>query len=442
MNTKIEELIESYNKIINENNKKIIRNISINTIRNFSRNIVTNYKNINKYFFNLIVSSAIDKIKLILEQETIKIESNDSKFLLFKYPFKHIYKNESDKYFDKVLYLFYYTGIQRNIIDYLQKNISYNKYNNISSSSIIVNNPSLKNNPLLNYFLIQLFNDKIDILMKNFPNKYGILSEFFYKGEIQHIKHPLIMKRFNNYEERILQNILSVEENNSIYINEKYICIENKIYFDVNELIPSYTRRNESIYIYNILECKVSNKDTLNIIDNESFLGNNSGDIESNIIFLNILSYCLEVLQEKKCSSNDIPKYILIFYYLIIFLMPFYLGTATIAEILLYSLWEKYTDSFIEINSSIMLDIEALTLPFNIFYNNCFNTPYLIIKEKNKQTLINHIKVKRKLEIINETKKVNDIGNKQILINHNIPIKKKQKRQKRQKKKTEKKTKK
>jgi len=426
MDVRIEELIESYNKIINQNNKRIIRNISTNTIRNFSRNIVTNYKNINKYFFNLIVSSAIDKIKLILDQETIKIEGNNNKFLLFKYPFKHIHKNKSDKYFDKVLYLFYYTGIQRNIINYLQKNsTNYNKYNNISLNSIISNNPSLKNNPsLLNYFLNHLLNEKIDILMKNFPNKYGILSEYFYKGEIQHIKHPLIMRRFNGYKERILQNILSVKENNLFHINGKDICIENKIYFDVNELIPSYTERNESIYIYNILECiKVSNEDTLNIIDNESFLGNNSGDIESNIIFLNILSYCLEVLQEQKCNPTDIPKYLLVFYYLTIFLMPFYLGTAAIAEILLYSLWEKYTNSSIEINSNIMLDIEALTLPFNLFYDNCFNrttfnnyTQYLLIH------LQNNTRVKGNTEIINKMNQ-NNTKNKKIPITNNYEIK-------------------
>lgn len=47
--SKIEELIESYNQIINEDNKKIIRNISTNTIRTFSRNIIKNYKNIDKY---------------------------------------------------------------------------------------------------------------------------------------------------------------------------------------------------------------------------------------------------------------------------------------------------------------------------------------------------------------------------------------------------------
>ena len=82
--------------------------------------------------------------------------------------------------------------------------------------------------------------------------------------------------------------------------------------------------------------------------------------------------------------------------------MPFYLGTAAIAEILLYALWEKYTNSSIEIDSNIMLDVEALTLPFNFFYDNCFNrtilnynTPYLIIHiqnntENSKKNLITH----------------------------------------------------
>ena len=68
--------------------------------------------------------------------------------------------------------------------------------------------------------------------------------------------------------------------------------------------------------------------------------------------------------------------------------MPFYLGTAAIAEIFLYSLWKKYIRTTIKINQNIMLDVEALTLPYQLFKKNCFEkdteegnieyTPYLI----------------------------------------------------------------
>ena len=52
--------------------------------------------------------------------------------------------------------------------------------------------------------------------------------------------------------------------------------------------------------------------------------------------------------------------------------MPFQRGTASISEISLYILWKKYLDSDLLLNKNIMLDVEALTLPFHIFYENCF----------------------------------------------------------------------
>ena len=66
-------------------------------------------------------------------------------------------------------------------------------------------------------------------------------------------------------------------------------------------------------------------------------------------------------------------KYIILFYYSLIFLMPFSLGTASIAEILFYSLWKYYIGNDIKINDNIMLDVEALTCPFDIFYDNCLS---------------------------------------------------------------------
>ncbi len=52
--------------------------------------------------------------------------------------------------------------------------------------------------------------------------------------------------------------------------------------------------------------------------------------------------------------------------------MPFQLGTASIAEMFLYSLWKFYIGKNLRINNNIMLDVEALTIPFDVFYRNCF----------------------------------------------------------------------
>ena len=67
--------------------------------------------------------------------------------------------------------------------------------------------------------------------------------------------------------------------------------------------------------------------------------------------------------------------------------MPFTLGTAAIAEIFLYSLWKYYIGSNLIINQHIMLDVEVLTLPYEIFKKNCFiidytnsiYTPYFVL---------------------------------------------------------------
>ena len=53
--------------------------------------------------------------------------------------------------------------------------------------------------------------------------------------------------------------------------------------------------------------------------------------------------------------------------------MPFSMGTASISEIFLYSLWKFYVGTRLEIRQSIMLDVEALSNTFDDFYKNCFN---------------------------------------------------------------------
>ena len=97
-----------------------------------------------------------------------------------------------------------------------------------------------------------------------------------------------------------------------------------------------------------------------------------------------------------KNSNKDTKKeritYILVFYYLFILLMPFERGTASIAEMAFYSLWDTYISEYpsIKLNSFILFDVEALTLPFNTFYKNFFEkdedditgyTPYWINQE-------------------------------------------------------------
>lgn len=54
---------------------------------------------------------------------------------------------------------------------------------------------------------------------------------------------------------------------------------------------------------------------------------------------------------------------------------------------MLYSLWEYYLGEKVKIYQACLLDVEALTLPFDNFYTNCFEsdeteyTPYLQISK-------------------------------------------------------------
>ena len=162
-------------------------------------------------------------------------------------------------------------------------------------------------------------------------------------------------------------------------------------------MIPFYKKINKNIYIKIYLKTIIVNNKIIGFNNLKSDIANDSLDLTSRLEFLNIISYCLGMLVniEVETDSNNSQtlnlqrkEYIIIIYYLIIFIMPFQLGTAAIAEIFLYSLWKKYIGKSIKINQNIMLDVEALTLPYEVFKKNCFEkdneegnvayTPYLI----------------------------------------------------------------
>ena len=135
-----------------------------------------------------------------------------------------------------------------------------------------------------------------------------------------------------------------------------------------------------------------------------NFIGSNSKLYKNVNRLLLILSYCLSLLKNKTIRDtiflrieNDmdkIKKIIIIFYYLFIYLMIFELGTASIAEISLFTLWDTYVNfdgnEPLILNENTMLDVEVLSSQFSKFYTNCFNqefkgdiyTPYFISSVK------------------------------------------------------------
>jgi len=71
--------------------------------------------------------------------------------------------------------------------------------------------------------------------------------------------------------------------------------------------------------------------------------------------------------------------------------MPFKLGTASVGEMAIYTLWNTYVKDEtgksipLKINVNTLIDIEALSLPYSVFYENCIKessnsiyTPYFI----------------------------------------------------------------
>jgi hypothetical protein len=372
-------LVEDYanNEIIVNN--KIRENITNNS-NNTNDKISDNNKNIkpnfpNSMVFNLIVSLTIKKIIEILDMDINSLEFGISNI-----------NNIHERYFNKIkLFLFYYAPVRRRLIALICKsddpfrfgtlhiakypsryiphpikmkrfdkyfprlfyNFSrlYDFYDNVNYFKDIVYTTD-------NYIKINFYSDKMEDFSKdnlNLLNKYS--------NKKSYIKIVLDKKNFNYL----------IEKNNSVNIFKMFID-----YYDKNE---NNNLNNNMTHIKNFLD--------------NTTIGNNV--VNQNYNF-NLLTICLQKLDElnKNNNINDMKYYIILFYYNIILLMPFSLGTASIAEMVLYSLWKYYIRNDIKINDNIMLDVEALTNPFDIFYDNCLTndsnetinninyTPYLI----------------------------------------------------------------
>jgi len=195
------------------------------------------------------------------------------------------------------------------------------------------------------------------------------------------------------------------------FFNEYLLDIYNDLKRDTYMFIKFFTYNSLPKRLEYFIKKYKNYNNKLSINDNmyddftcssfNNYLGNNYDNYKNNIcILLIILSYCLNLLKFKDIRDtifltieNDmdkIKKIIIIFYYLFIYLMIFKYGTASIAEISLFTLWDTYVNfngsENLILNQNTMLDVEVLSLPFSKFYTNCFNqdfdgdiyTPYFI----------------------------------------------------------------
>jgi hypothetical protein len=376
-------------------------------IKKYSRNIVKNYSNVlseenippNSMIYNLIVSLTIKKII-----EILKMDINDP-----------IFGSENiidinQRYFNKIqLFLFLYCGRRRYLIACISTpsntNIRY-EYNRYGSFVLYDREDPLIPHPLS----MKRFDNNFDRLFYNFSRLYDLSINPSYRG----YDYRNIVKS-NPYKIEVLFFSKELDDNinTDVYLR---ININRTNFIKINDL---YTRSNNPINIYdyfinirkihkNILKKKKNNSEYLEteeyknhelIMDFYKFtqLGNYVNEFSYHLNILNLSLINLDKIYNKLNGRNNINKinrinvinrvteinkmkyYILLFYYIVILLMPFNLGTASIAEIVLYSLWEYYIRNEIKINDNVMLDVEALMTPFDIFYENCLNNNNEII---------------------------------------------------------------
>ena len=385
------QFIQKYNKNINElTYDELGWNLGCTIKYSFSRKIVTNHQNSNQVVYDYIFNCTIARMQKLLGEDikyfqTIikKLSLFNSEYYLSKIKgFSDIINNNQiteKEYFAKLVYiLFFYAAMNRNLIDILQK-----KKKSINKNSRIP------------------------------PTKYGIY--FFIltmNSNNYYLKHPFSMTRFNNYLDRIRANISTISSiisnSNNPYNSFISSTIEGEINNRYRIVEIYYLPKNKNIFCgYELL---MSNNTITNTNTNTnikySFLFNKSESRNGQLQLLNELCIYLKKLDQLKSTStntntntsnntrnntsnntsnntinntsnsrirNKKKELIMRFYYVIIFLMPFKLGTASIAEMMLYSLYQYYLDKKVVIRRNIMLDVEALMLPFPIFFDNCFN---------------------------------------------------------------------
>lgn len=403
---KCDKYINYSNNIIFKNNddKQALFNLMYNnTIHNIVKLLDLN----NNYF--------IDKLNFMRKHEknTINYEICDA---IMGTKFDELVKYK--EYYNKLIYIFlHYTGMQRRLIEFLQ-----NK-NNITT--------------------FKEFNEL----------KLGMISDMFIRYNVHYMYHAINMDRFVNYQ-RYKDNFKNVYKNRMNYhcteepifltnenkittnkaekSNKNYTTFDFKIFLNIPEdfIADSLFKNNKNDYINNksiymygqfILD---DNKEIHVIPHNNQErlygLGNIALNLKDMLFMFDLMAYCLFLLDNPKefdkilKNMQFVEKQIIticLFYYLYILQMPYKEGNAFCAEVSFHSLLKKYINPnlVISINHNVILDIEALLLPFVTFYNNCFQsdgtkyTPYFVLN-----------KVDNKVDNTSDNKIDNKVNNKPV----------------------------
>ncbi len=153
----------------------------------------------------------------------------------------------------------------------------------------------------------------------------------------------------------------------------------------INEIYPFFTEKESRKFSTNIASIEI-------YVDNEykhnGYIAQKGMTKQIHNYFLKILSRLYAKLstthQMRNQNAENIHKkkiLIMTIYYTFIFYMPFERGTASIGEILLYTLWNTFIGENIEIMPNVLLDVQVLTLPYREFIRRYNAGEYIRIYE-------------------------------------------------------------
>ena len=265
----------------------------------------------------------------------------------------------------------------------------YTAYNHIEK-----NNKILKNEKNLIKIKTSIENiNKLDLVIIKI--KLDIPLDFFGDANLKDIYNKLLNSSYISIKYYTYNNIF-----NKFIYGFKHVQSSSPIYDTLSSIrnVKKFSEYKRS-YLINILSYCLylleNIEARLEILTLKNYYNKNkhenlyaNGNINSN---RNTNTNRNANINANKNDENKIKDIIIVFYYLIIYCMPFDLGTASIAEMSLYTLWDTYINKDgskkLIINPNIMFDVEALLMPFSQFHNNCLEkltendiyTPYFII---------------------------------------------------------------
>lgn len=369
---------------------------SVKTYHNYSNAILFNH-NDNQIIFNIIFNNTIDQVITYLskknemfkakldfarEHEPEVINAHAIHCLFQK---NDIYKLQYESYYSKIIFIFLlYIGFQRRLVKFLQNVDTY----------------------------LEIGTFKHDIM----PGK---MADLFHEFEVHYMYHTFGMERFIN-NGRVKYYLKQMYQRRNIYrfIEEpievdglKLTSCQCMIWLNIpadffvgSRLDTTFYMNYQNSYLY-IQYLLTEGKEpyfTSHYTQPRKYgLGNISLKFEDLLHLFDLMGYCLHLLDHESEFEGILGNRLLLekklftimlFYYTYIFIMPCKEGTASIAEMSMHSLLKKYLNPNVRliINPKIMLDVEALCLPFVDFYNRCFHntdgteyTPYFTITNNN-----------------------------------------------------------